>query len=297
MTDTPNTLDTLETANPTDAAVSTDLPIAAAPPAAPPITIIDGVPVHEQIIGESANDSQRLPILMLHGWGAHSGLLLPLGERLARAGWRCYMPDLPGFGQTPPPPAVWSVHDYAAWVIRYMNAHQLTFVNLFGHSFGGRLGLVLGAEHSNRIAKMVLANSAGVRPKPSPVGQARQTSYKWLQGSLRAMGMSHMADDLRAWYINRYGSSDYKNAGALRETFVRVINEDLLPYAARVRPSTLLLWGAADQDTPLWQGQVLERTIPDAGLVVFDGAGHYSYLDALDQATRVITHFWSEQGT
>jgi len=59
----------------------------------------------------------------------------------------------------------------------------------------------------------------------------------------------------------------------LRETLVKVVNEDLLPYAARVSRPTLLFWGDQDHDTPIAQGQLLEKTIPDAGLVVFDGAG------------------------
>ena len=33
----------------------------------------------------------------------------------------------------------------------------------------------------------------------------------------------------------------------MRETFVKVVNEDLLPYAARVKPSTLLFWGSTEQ--------------------------------------------------
>jgi pimeloyl-ACP methyl ester carboxylesterase len=80
----------------------------------------------------------------------------------------------------------------------------------------------------------------------------------------------------------------------MRETFVKVVNEDLLPYAARVQPATLLFWGDQDQDTPLWQGQLLEKTIPDAGLVVWEGAGHYSYLDRLADTVRVIDHFFKQ---
>jgi pimeloyl-ACP methyl ester carboxylesterase len=54
------------------------------------------------------------------------------------------------------------------------------------------------------------------------------------------------------------------------------------------------MWGDQDQDTPLWQGQLLEKTIPDAGLVVWEGAGHYSYLDRLPDTVRVIDHFFKQ---
>lgn len=250
-------------------------------------TEINGIRTAEAVIGEGA------PALMLHGWGAHLGLMWPLAERLAPLGYRIYLPDLPGFGQSAPPPAAWSVHDYVRFVVAYMNHHGLEKVHLVGHSFGGRLGLVLGAEHSEHIVKMVLADSAGVRAQPTLSSQIRLKTYRLIQNGLYTIGLKRTADQLRNWYTDRYGSRDYKAAhGVMRETFVKVVNEDLLPYAARVKPSTLLLWGDQDDDTPLWQGKLLEKTIPDAGLVVFEGAGHYSYLDRLSEAVRILDHFF-----
>lgn len=258
----------------------------------PPIqfTSIQGIQTAHAIIGDGK------PILMLHGWGANIGLVWPLAEKLAPLGYRCIVPDMPGFGQTPAPPTAWSVHDYVKWLIAYLNAHQLDKVYLFGHSFGGRLGLVLGAEHSDRLIKMALADSAGVRPPPSSTGQHRLRLYRTILNILQAIGLKLQAEQLRNWYSNRYGSADYKAArGVMRETFVKVVNEDLLPYAARVKPSTLLFWGSADTDTPLWQGQLLEKTIPDAGLVVWEGVGHYSYLERLADTVRVMDHFFNGQ--
>ncbi|NWF71242.1 MAG: alpha/beta hydrolase [Chloroflexi bacterium] len=249
---------------------------------------ISGLTISQRVGGEGH------PLLMLHGWGADSSLLWPLAERLLPLGYRVYAPDLPGFGSSAPPPAVWSVHEYAAFVLDYMQAHGLDKVYLFGHSFGGRLGLVLGAQQPQRIYKMVLADSAGVRPTASAQAQFRLNVYKTLRDGLRAAGLKRLSEKLRAWYAARYGSADYKAAGALRETFVRVVNEDLLPYAARVQVSTLLLWGEKDADTPLWQGQTLAKTIPDAGLVVLPGAGHYSYLDALAHTVTVIDYFYKQ---
>jgi pimeloyl-ACP methyl ester carboxylesterase len=142
---------------------------------------------------------------------------------------------------------------------------------------------------------MALIDSAGVRPPPSTRGTLRLKTYRFALNTLSAVGLKNQADQLRAWYGNRYGSADYKAAqGVMRETFVKVVNEDLLPYAARVQLSTLLFWGDKDEDTPLWQGQLLEKTIPDAGLVVWEGAGHYSYLDRLADTARVIEHFFKE---
>jgi pimeloyl-ACP methyl ester carboxylesterase len=250
-------------------------------------TTILGLQTTHAVIGSGQ------PLLMLHGWGANHSLVTPLASKMADYGYTCYVPDLPGFGQTEAPVVPWSVGDYVQWVLAYLDAHHLEQVLYFGHSFGGRLGLVLGAEHSGRIIKMALADSAGVRPKTNPRGQWRLKSYHFVRRTLERVGMKPQAERLRTWYSNRYGSADYKAlSGVMRETFIKVVNEDLLPYAARVKPSTLLFWGDQDDDTPVAQGRLLELTIPDAGLVIWEGAGHYSYLDRLQDTARVMDHFF-----
>lgn len=248
---------------------------------------INGLSINQAIICAGK------PLLMLHGWGANISLLSPLAKRLAPLGYQIYMLDLPGFGATPPASEAWSVHDYVKLVIAYMDFHYLEKAYLFGHSFGGRLSLVLGAEQADRIIKMALADSAGVRSKPSASGQLRLKSYRLALNTLKSTGLSKQADHLREWYTNRYGSADYRAAqGIMRETFVKVVNEDLLPYAARIKVPTLLFWGDQDADTPLWQGQLLEKTIPDAGLVIHQGAGHYSYLEKSADTARVMDYFF-----
>src|SRR5687768_12741940 len=108
----------------------------------PPITFmtLDNLRIAESSAGDG------IPVLLLHGWGANIGLMWPLGEALARLGWRVYVPDMPGFGQSDPPPGAWGIHEYADFVLHYLDYHALSQVHLVGHSFGGRLGLVLGAE-------------------------------------------------------------------------------------------------------------------------------------------------------
>jgi pimeloyl-ACP methyl ester carboxylesterase len=253
---------------------------------------VAGLATRHLVIG----DANMPPVLLLHGWGAHLELLQPFGERLARQGYRTYMPDLPGFGETAPPPVPWSVADYVAWVLAYLESQSLEQVYLFGHSFGGRLSLVLGADHAGRLHKIVLSDSAGVKPPSSPVGQVRLRTYKAVRDGLSKVGLRGLSDSLRSWYNQQYGSSDFQQvSGVMRETFVKVVNEDLLPAAARIRVPTLLLWGERDQDTPLWQAELLKKTIPDAGLVVYPGAGHYAYLDRMAEAAQVTAYFYRQE--
>lgn len=248
---------------------------------------LNGLTIAEASIGNGR------PLLMLHGWGANIDLVWPLAERLAPLGYQVYALDLPGFGESDEPPTAWSVFDYTNFVVDYLEHHGLGLVSLFGHSFGGRLSLILGAEHGHRIKKIVLANSAGIFTK-APLGKRlRLNTYKSIRDGLYKVGAKSTADQLRAAYNAKYGSSDLQaTSGVMRETFIKVVNQDLQDYAKRVQPSTLLIWGDQDEDTPLSYAQTFEKLIPDAGLVVHEGAGHYSYLERLPETVRIMDYFF-----
>jgi pimeloyl-ACP methyl ester carboxylesterase len=235
-----------------------------------------------------------LPVLALHGWGASAELMRVVVERLAAGGARVIAPDLPGFGSTALPPPDWDVFAYARWVVGLLDTLEIARCHLVGHSFGGRLGLLLGADYPERLDRMILVDSAGIPPKRPLGSQLRLKAYKGIRDGLKAAGAASLSDRLRAWYSGRYGSADFQTAGPLRDIFVRVVNQDLSDYAKRVTPSTLLVWGDQDQDTPLWQGQMLEKLIPDAGLVTLKGAGHYSYLERPAEFATIALHFLRE---
>ena len=96
---------------------------------------------------------------------------------------------------------------------------------------------------------------------------------------------------LRDALYRRIASEDYRNAGPLRPTFVKVVNEDLTELLPRVSAPTLLVWGTNDDAVPVAHARTMERAIPDAGLVLFEGAGHFAYLDEPDRFCRVVRHF------
>ncbi|GAB4423333.1 MAG: alpha/beta hydrolase [Anaerolineae bacterium] len=239
---------------------------------------------------------QGRPVLALHGWGGSIHSFWPVAERLSKIGYAVHLLDLPGFGQTEAPPEPWSVADYARFVLAYLDANDLSRVALLGHSFGGRIALVLAAQYPERVSRMVLANSAGLRTPPSLQQRLRHSAARLLRHSLDLLGLTSTRERLQAFYNRRYASQDYLNAGPLRETFLRVIGEDLTAYAAQVQAPTVLIWGDRDTDTPLWQGRRLEQIMPDAGLVVFPGAGHFSYLERLNEYLRVVEHFLRDEG-
>lgn len=251
---------------------------------------IGGVKTAVAVVGEEHSGT---PILLLHGWGASIQAMWAVALRLANEGFCVHAVDFPGFGETDLPPEAWTVPQYAAWTIQYMDTAQLDKVNLIGHSFGGRVSLVLGAEYPERVDKIVLSNSAGVILPPL---LRLRFYYLWrgtLMNILSLPGLGSVKEKVKTSLRQRYGSTDYLNAGELVDTFRLVIGQDLRDYAKRIQAPTLLFWGDQDEETPLEIGQILEETIPDAALILFEGAGHYAYLDNLGQFIRVVGHFFN----
>jgi pimeloyl-ACP methyl ester carboxylesterase len=247
---------------------------------------VDGLTIGVHIAGEGE------PVLLLHGWGANIVTFYPVAQRLAREGFQCHTLDLPGFGTSDLPPEPWDVPRYARFVLAYMDSAKLETVRLIGHSFGGRISLVLGADYPERVQQIVLVNSAGVRPPLTPKLQVYYFVRRWLLRLLKLPLLNRFEPGVRQWMRQKFGSEDYKTAGLLEPTFRLVIQQDLLPFARRIKAPTLLVWGSEDSETPLSSAHTLEKTIPNAGLVVFEGAGHYCYLDRLPEFVRIVAHFF-----
>ncbi|MDZ4771004.1 MAG: alpha/beta hydrolase [Chloroflexota bacterium] len=232
------------------------------------------------------------PIVLLHGWGIDSVAMTPIADRLSALGYTCIVPDFPGFGASATPSIAWTVRDYADWSLALLDALDIRRAHLFAHSFGARVALILGADHADRLDKIVLTGAAGVPSRRSLSARVRLTLYKAVRSGLHRLGAAPTAERLAAWYSARYGSADYQAAiGVMRQTFLNVVNQDLRPVAARVSRPTLLFWGDHDEATPLWQGRLLESLIPDAGLIVYEGGDHYAYLQRAAELCRTLDHF------
>jgi len=65
-----------------------------------------------------------------------------------------------------------------------------------------------------------------------------------------------------------------KLEGVMKETFLKVIGEDLTPCAKKITLPTLLLWGIRDRLTPVMDGEKLLEVIPGSYLKIFAKVGH-----------------------
>lgn len=237
--------------------------------------------------------SSAPPILVLHGWGASIDAVGSIVSGLGRS-TEIVAVDLPGFGGSDPPAEPWTVGRYAAFVLQFASALSLERFSVLGHSFGARIAIALADEHPERLERLLLTGAAGIRPRRRPSYYAKVALAK--AGRVAAAVGGSPGRRLQASLRQRVASADWLAASeALRGTFRLVIAEDLSGRLPRIRVPTLLVWGEQDADTPLWMGERMERLIPDAGLVVLPGAGHYAYAERAGEFNRVAGHFLVEQ--
>jgi pimeloyl-ACP methyl ester carboxylesterase len=252
---------------------------------------IDGITVRHADRG-SLRQAEDLPVLVLHGWGAHLEAVEPIVAAL-EGETRVIALDLPGFGKSDPPPETWDADDYMRFLLRFLDELGVDRVHLLGHSNGGRVAICMAAERPERVGRLLLVDSAGLPPRRGMKYRAKVSVAKAgkVAGRMGAPG-ERLQERLRS----RVASTDYLNATeAMRGTFRALIAQDLSDRMPRVRATTLLVWGDQDDDTPLWMAHRMEELIPDAGLAVFEGAGHFSYADEPARFGSVARLFLCEQ--
>jgi pimeloyl-ACP methyl ester carboxylesterase len=214
--------------------------------------------------------------------------MAPVGTCLSAA-FRVLALDLPGFGESPVPNGTWGTPDYAEYVRDVLMKEGIDRAHFVGHSFGAKTSLYLAATRPELVEKLVVVGSPGLRTPPS---LAVRTKRLVSRGARIAGLLGPPGKAVRDSVYRRIASQDYKDAGPMRPILVTVVNEDLSALLRHVSSPCLLVWGTKDDAVPLSHARKMQNIIPDAGLVEFEGAGHFAYLDEPQRFCRIVRHFF-----
>ncbi|MFH1423842.1 MAG: alpha/beta hydrolase [Candidatus Nealsonbacteria bacterium] len=204
-------------------------------------------------------------ILILHGWGIGSKTWARVKKELEWRGCEVFVPDLPGFGGNPAPERPWAIDDYADWVKDYCDKNNLSQVFLLGHSFGGGIAVKFINRYPEKIKRLILVAPALVREK----------TYKYYIALALAKagklffsvpGLSYFQPLARKILYSLLGSKDYykletEKTLMMKDTFKKVISEDLRPFLKNIKVPTLLIWGKKDNMTPFKYTNLINREI------------------------------------
>lgn len=247
---------------------------------------IDGLRLHYDESGPEGAS----PVVLMHGWGCDHTTVASIATILSPA-MKVYNLDLPGHGKSDEPPSVWGIDEYTQLVEKFTSMLGIKNPVLIGHSFGGRIGLLMASR--NPIPRMVLVDAAGIKPRRSLKYYIKVYSFKAAKKILPIIFGKVSGQKLIDKWRGKAGSADYRNSSPMmRAVMSRCVNQDLKHVMPDIKASTLLIWGENDTATPLSDAKYMEKHIPDAGLVAFPDCGHYSFLDNPVGFKAVMSEFF-----
>lgn len=243
------------------------------------------------------------PLVMLHGWGMHSGIWSGAAAQLAEH-YQVHCVDLPGHGASAP------MDEFTLdSVAGRLAAHFDESISLCGWSLGGQVALHWAAREPQKIKCLVLVTS-------TPCFAERED---WLfgmpQDTLRhfaaELGMNHAATLRRFLALQVRGSEGEREVlGVLRESLfsrgephldalrggLEILRDaDLRGVLPQVRQPTLAIAGQRDKLTPPQASQYLAQAMPDARVVEIAGAAHAPFLSHREEFVKHVMDFMKKE--
>lgn len=234
----------------------------------------NGVKVYYELVGEG----KSRPIVLLHGWGRDNS---DFDKFVSLLKDKTFLKiDFPPFGKSEKTLVGWNIYTYVGMLMSLCDHLNITDADFIGHSFGGRIVIILSAVKRSLVHSCILVDSAGMKPKRSLKYRAKLLKYK----ICRKFGR-----------VTQEGSEDYRVLSPeMKETFKSVVNTYLEPYARKMSIKTLIIWGSSDDATPVYMAKRLNRLIKNSKLVMLENGGHFSFLDCPLEFFASVKEFYEE---
>lgn len=213
--------------------------------------------------------SSKKYLVFLHGWGADKNSFLWTKDYFSD--YCLIFVDFPGFGDSPEPAEPYSVFDYVCKLKDLLDEFEIESLTLIAHSFGGRVAIKFAFLFQNEYEKfkLCLVDAAGIKPRRNIKYFFKVYKYKL-----------HRRLFPNSKKLSKYGSKDFVLLSpVMKQTFIRVVNEDLSSYAKFIKADTLIIWGDRDTETKPYMARKLNKLIANSKLNFIEGAGHFSFLD------------------
>jgi len=237
------------------------------------------------------------PLVLVHGLGSRGEDWANLIPQLIAGGNRVYAVDLLGYGlSAQPKDKTYSIAEQAVMVEGFLDSQHLQKVDLAGWSMGGWISMRVALEHPERIRRLVLLDSAGLRFKlgfdPALFQPESPTDLAELEDLLIphprtlprfvAMAMLRRGDQI-GWVVRRSVQS-------------MMTGQDLLDgkLGALTMP-VLIGWGDKDKLIPISVGYQLHAQILQSELDVYQGCGHLAPGQCIDQVGPSVVDFLNAQ--
>ena len=217
--------------------------------------------------------------VFLHGWGRSEKDF----EKIAKQTGKNYLlVDLPPFGLSDKIKD-WTIYTYSNMILCLLRHLKIEKCNLIGHSFGGRIAIIIAGMEKGLVEKLVLVSSAGMKPKRKLIYYIKILKYK----SRKRLGLS----------TKTCGSQDYQNLDDdMKKVFNNVVNSFLEENAKLIEAKTLVIFGKNDTETPIYMAKRLNKLITNSKLVLMENCGHFCFLERPILFCKHLNEFLKEVG-
>jgi pimeloyl-ACP methyl ester carboxylesterase len=216
------------------------------------------------------------PLILLHGLAGSARWWSRNVPDLARS-FRVVAIDLPGFGRSARGHRL-DLDGVAAQLTIAMDGLGIERASVVGHSMGGLIAGGLAADHPDRVDRLVLVDAAflSLRRTASQFLTGPATTLRWTAPSLLPV---LVGDGVRAGPIR------------LADAAIQLVRADWRSRLPCIQAPTLVIWGEHDGICPRAIGDEIVGLVPDARMVVIDGAAHNPMWEAPDRFDRVVMDF------
>jgi len=249
--------------------------------------LINDLEINYKIAGEGE------PLLILHGWGGSSNSWVRVQEILANQGYKVIVPDFPGFGKSKTPSTPWGLDDYKDFILKFTEKVGFNIFFLLGHSFGGRIAIKFTVSYPEKIKKLALCDSAGIKPEPGLKTRITFILARIGNAFFTPKILVRFKDGARNIFYLFLRHKDYAKANAImKKTIVKILDEDLLSQLSQIKVKTLIVWGNADKMVPVKYAAVFKEKIANAELITLPKIGHSPHLETPEKLAEILARFF-----
>ncbi len=216
--------------------------------------------------------------IILHGWGCSSKNLKFAEGHLNQ---NLLFIDFPPFGESQKSVVGWTIFTYANMVMSLCEHLGVEKFNLLGHSFGGRVAILISALCKEKVQKLLLVASAGVKPRRKFKYYAKICGYKIKKRFCKN--------------LTNCGSEDYRALDDdMKKVFCNIVNTHLDDFLSQIEAKTLIVFGKDDVVTPIYMAKTLHKKIRNSQLQILNGAGHFCFDDRRAKFVVLMKEFLNQ---
>jgi len=234
--------------------------------------LVNNIILNYEQIGEGDKN-----LIILHGWGCSSREWISVAQKMEK--YKVTILDLPGFGLSEEPHNSLNIFEYAEIVSIFLNKIGINNCIIMGHSFGGRIGTILSSKNPTIVDKLILIDSGGIE-------------IKSLKIKIKII-LSKLLKPLKIFFPQKlrkmFGSSDYRAiSGVLRESFIKIINQDLRYLFSKINIPVVVIWGSNDQVLPVSYVKIYRSLIPNTNIRIVWEADHFPHLSKPENFIQIL---------